>query len=92
MFAAAGAATAQIGSKPLSLSISGGASKGAYEAGLNWALLHIFRSFGGGVHLGFSCNRLRLSLGARDFGRPAGSWFLTVGIADLPGIAYWLTR
>ena len=29
--------------KPFSMAISGGASKGAYEAGLNWGLLKILR-------------------------------------------------
>ena len=33
--------------QPFSLAISGGASKGAYEAGLNWGALVIIREFGG---------------------------------------------
>lgn len=49
-------------------------------------------TFGGDVHLGFLNNRLRLAIGARDLGSPANSWFLTIGLADIPGALYWLTR
>lgn len=44
------------------------------------------------VHVTFLKNRLRVGLGARDAGDVGDTWFLTIGIADLPGLAYWLTR
>jgi hypothetical protein len=43
-------------------------------------------------HLGFFKDRIRLGLGARDINDANNSWFLTVGVADLPGLIYWLTR
>ncbi len=49
-------------------------------------------SFGGNVHISFLKDRLRIGLGARDFENFDSSWFLTIGIADLPGATYWLTR
>ena len=49
-------------------------------------------SFGGDVHVSFLKDRLRVGLGARDFKNFDNSWFLTIGIADLPGATYWLTR
>lgn len=49
-------------------------------------------TFGGDVHIGFLNNRLRLGIGARDFGDTANSWFLNLGLADLPGVLYWLSR
>ena len=42
----AAAAGAQEPAKRYSLAISGGASMGAYEAGLNWGILHFLRRYG----------------------------------------------
>jgi hypothetical protein len=48
-------------------------------------------TFGMDVHVNLLKNRLRLSLGSRDLLNRAGdTLFMTVGIADLPGLAYWL--
>jgi predicted acylesterase/phospholipase RssA len=49
-------------------------------------------TFGGDIHLSFFKDRLRVGLGARDFGNTADTWFLTFGLTDLPGLTYWLTR
>lgn len=50
-------------------------------------------SFGLDVHLNLLKNRLRISLGVRDlFYNAEDSVFLTVGIADLPGLVYWVSR
>jgi hypothetical protein len=49
-------------------------------------------TFGFGVHVGFLKNRLRVSLGARDVNESSDTWFFTLGIADVPGITYWLSR
>lgn len=48
--------------------------------------------FGFDVHAGFFKNRLRIGLGTRDVTEASDNWFLTLGVADLPGITYWLTR
>ena len=47
---------------------------------------------GGDVFMGFFKDRLRVGLGARDLSNTHETWFLTVGITDLPGLTYWLTR
>lgn len=47
---------------------------------------------GGHVHVSFFKDRLRLGLGVRDFDDAEDTWFLTVGITDIPGLSYWLTR
>jgi hypothetical protein len=45
------------------------------------------------VHAGLFKNRVRISLGARDIIDDVDdSVFLTIGIADLPGLAYWMSR
>jgi len=49
-------------------------------------------TFGGDVHVGFLNNRFRLGIGTRDFGDISNSWFLSLGLADLPGALYWLSR
>lgn len=50
-------------------------------------------TFGVDVHVNFIKNRVRLSLGARDVINNADDTvFLTIGIADLPGLFYWLSR
>jgi hypothetical protein len=47
---------------------------------------------GGHVHLSFFKDRLRLGLGVRDFNDTSDTWFITIGLTDLPGLSYWLTR
>ncbi len=50
-------------------------------------------TFGLDVHVNLIKNRVRVSLGARDIINEAGNTvFLTIGIADLPGLFYWLSR
>ncbi len=50
-------------------------------------------TFGLDMHVNFFNNRLRISLGARDIIQEANdTLFLTIGIADLPGLIYWLSR
>jgi len=50
-------------------------------------------TFGFGVHANLFNNRLRIGLGARDAVHDADDTiFLTIGIADLPGLVYWLSR
>ncbi len=45
------------------------------------------------VHANLLNNRLRISFGARDIINNAGdTLFLTIGLADLPGLIYWLSR
>jgi len=50
-------------------------------------------TFGMDVHANLFKNRVRISLGARDVIDNAGdTLFLTIGIADIPGLVYWLSR
>lgn len=50
-------------------------------------------TFGLDVHVNFIKNRVRVSLGARDIINDANDTvFLTIGIADLPGLIYWMSR
>jgi predicted acylesterase/phospholipase RssA len=49
-------------------------------------------TFGGDVHVSFFNDRLRVGLGARDVNYISDTWFLTVGLTDIPGLTYWLTR
>jgi hypothetical protein len=49
-------------------------------------------SLGGGVHVGLFKDRVRLSLGSRNLDEASDNWFLIIGITDLPGLTYWLTR
>jgi len=50
-------------------------------------------TFGFDVHANLFNNRLRIGLGARDVINDADdTFFLTIGVADLPGLAYWLSR
>ncbi len=44
------------------------------------------------MHLSFLKDRLRLGLGTRDADDIDDNWLLTVGLTDLPGVVYWLTR
>lgn len=49
-------------------------------------------TFGGDVHVGFLKNRLRLGLGFRDYEDISDTWYLQLGVADVPGLVYWLFR
>jgi len=49
-------------------------------------------SFGGDIHAGLFKNKIRVGLGARDFQEFNDTWQLTIGLTDLPGFAYWLSR
>jgi predicted acylesterase/phospholipase RssA len=49
-------------------------------------------TFGGHIHVSFFEDRLRLGLGVRDIDNGSDTWFFSVGIADIPGWVYWLTR
>jgi len=49
-------------------------------------------TFGGDIHVGMLENRLRLGLGARDINDTGNTWFLVIGLTDVPGLVYWLTR
>ncbi|MFV2056950.1 MAG: hypothetical protein ACC707_10805, partial [Thiohalomonadales bacterium] len=44
------------------------------------------------AHLSFFENRLRVGLGTRQFDGNSDDFFLTFGLADLPGLIYWVTR
>ncbi len=49
-------------------------------------------TFGGDIHVGFLEDRLRIGLGSRDFSEASDTWFLAIGLTDIPGLSYWLTR
>jgi hypothetical protein len=49
-------------------------------------------SLGGEVYVNFLKDRLRVGLGVRDFDDASDSVFLNVGVSDIPGVVYWLTR
>ena len=49
-------------------------------------------SFGADVHVSVLGNRLRVSMGSYDVESSKNNWFFTIGITDLPGLAYWLSR
>lgn len=49
-------------------------------------------TFGGDIHVGVFKNRLRIGFGTRNFDHASDNWFITLGITDIPGMFYWLTR
>jgi hypothetical protein len=50
-------------------------------------------TFGGDVHVTLFKNRLRISAGVRDVINDfENTVFFTVGIADIPGLVYWLSQ
>jgi len=49
-------------------------------------------TFGGDIHVGLLKNRLRIGFGTRNFDHASDTWFITIGITDMPGLIYWLTR
>lgn len=49
-------------------------------------------TYGGDIHVGILKNRLRIGIGVRDFDHASDTWFFTLGITDMPGIFYWLSR
>ena len=44
------------------------------------------------AHVGLFENRLRVAFGTKNIGSASETWRLTVGITDIPGWTYWLTR
>jgi hypothetical protein len=88
-YALLGPQLTRLTSRPL-LS-SWGAMAGVYYA-FDTPLSGSRRTPGGDIHLGLFKDRVRLSLGSRNLREAADNWFLTVGITDLPGLIYWLTR
>ncbi len=48
-------------------------------------------SLGFDVHVGFLENRIRVGIGARNVKDFSDTWLLTLGIADIPGFAYWVS-
>lgn len=49
-------------------------------------------TIGGDIHIGILKNRMRIGFGTRDFDHASDTWFLTIGITDIPGMFYWLSR
>lgn len=49
-------------------------------------------TLGGDIHVGILKNRLRIGFGTRDFNNASDVWFISIGITDMPGLIYWLTR
>ena len=49
-------------------------------------------TYGGDVHVSVLKDRLRFGLGTRDYQNTSDEWFFSIGITDLPGMTYWLTR
>ena len=49
-------------------------------------------AMGADAHLGLFKDRLRLAIGTRDVSAAGDNWFLLIGVTDLPGLSYWLTR
>jgi len=49
-------------------------------------------TYGGDIHVGILKNRLRIGFGTRNFEHASDTLFFTIGITDLPGMFYWLTR
>lgn len=49
-------------------------------------------SLGGELHMSFLKDRLRLALGVRDVKDAEDQWFLQIGLTDVPGLVYWLSR
>jgi hypothetical protein len=47
---------------------------------------------GGDINVNFLSDRLRVALGTRDVRDWGQNWYLTLGVTDLPGITYWLSR
>ena len=44
------------------------------------------------IHVGLFKDRVRVAVGSRDVKDFGDNWYLFLGIADLPGLMYWLTR
>ena len=49
-------------------------------------------TFGGEVHIDLLKDRLRIGLGVRNFDDASDIVFLIIGVNDIPGLVYWLTR
>jgi hypothetical protein len=70
---------------------SWGASIGWYQ-GFGATNGEELASLGGELHMSFLKDRLRLALGSRDVKDAEDQWFLQVGLTDVPGLVYWLSR
>ena len=46
----------------------------------------------GGVHINLLKDRLRIGLCVRNFDDASDIVFLIIGVNDIPGLVYWLTR
>lgn len=64
----------------------------AYSYSFDAATVERQGAVGLDLHAGFLKDRFRVGIGARDVNDPGDSWFLLVGITDLPGFVHWLTR
>lgn len=70
---------------------SWGASIGWYQ-GFGATTGDELASLGGELHMSFLKDRLRLALGTRNIKYSDNQWFLQIGLTDVPGLAYWLSR
>jgi hypothetical protein len=70
---------------------SWGASIGWYQ-GIGSSGINDIASLGGELHMSFLKDRLRLAVGSRDIQDAENQWFLQIGLTDIPGLAYWLSR
>jgi len=85
----------------LGLDLTRRTSSGWFSSwGITPTVYHQFRqpefgdqtTYGGDFHVSLFKDRLRLGLGTRDYKESGDEWFLSVGITDIPGMTYWLTR
>ncbi|MFV1984603.1 MAG: patatin-like phospholipase family protein [Thiohalomonadales bacterium] len=58
----------------------------------NKPILNDQDTLGGDIHVSFYKDRIRLGLGVRDVNEVSDTWFINIGLTDLPGMIYWLTR
>jgi len=70
---------------------SWGASIGWYQ-GFGPTIGDEIASFGSELHMSFLKDRLRLAVGSRDIKDAENQWFLQIGLTDVPGLVYWLSR
>ena len=70
---------------------SWGASIGWYQ-GIGATDGEQLESPGAELHMSFLKDRLRLAMGSRNIKFAENQWFLQIGLTDVPGLAYWLSR